>query len=521
MTTNLQIFTSSTETLIQQTTNFKNGITSSTAFNNNMMLNLSYMLMHLTQHQQRRKTLSVSANDEMSCTLDVFLPMSQLSYTLETELNAKKDQSLIETPETTMRISGGSRITRKSESFRQSSNFKNEDCYDGLYMMTPNTELKFEQSPLNSIRTLTKDKVNDEGNDTSFQHDDDNNNNINVSSNEIIVTSKPCDVSIDIIDNNNNSGECDSFQYCLDVFETDNDDALFDMRKSHETEFNNMLLRDSTNNTNTNTNFDMNRFSSPLESQRNSNNLFFFMIDESPKLSLPALSLRETNNSSNRNTKNKSSVKSASSISDIIYKEFEHLLNKKTCKWYSNEMNATYVRLMYAHFKRMKEQSELAFFCESKMFINTLKQFVLEIGISDKKMYDETLRGIIYLNDDYKFEEFLACFQKILKLKDDQLELKFKFLLAITNVNGDDVITRKQLNKFYMMLRCKRVYDEEICEEIIEHLIERYTSIHSSSSSATKGNASTSLILTSSSTSHLKMTYKNMRLVLESFFVDK
>ena len=173
-------------------------------------------------------------------------------------------------------------------------------------------------------------------------------------------------------------------------------------------------------------------------------------------------------------------------------------------------MNATYVRLMYAHFKRMKEQSELAFFCESKMFINTLKQFVLEIGISDKKMYDETLRGIIYLNDDYKFEEFLACFQKILKLKDDQLELKFKFLLAITNVNGDDVITRKQLNKFYMMLRCKRVYDEEICEEIIEHLIERYTSIHSSSS-ASKGNASATL----------KMTYANMRLVLESFFVDK
>ena len=509
MTTNLQIFTSSTETLIQQTTNFKNGITSSTAFNNNMMLNLSYMLMHLTQHQQRRKTLSVSANDEMSCTLDVFLPMSQLSYTLETELNAKKDQSLVETPETTMRISGGSRITRKSESFRQSSNFKNEDCYDGLYMMTPNTELKFEQSPLNSIRTLTKDKVNDEGNDTSFQHDNNNNNN-----NEVIASSKPCDVSIDIIsnnNNNNNSGECDSFQYCLDVFETDNDDVLlYDMRKSRETEFNNMLLRDSTNNTNTNINFDMNRFSSPLESQRNSNNLFFFMIDESPKLSLPALSLRETNNSSNRNTKNKSSVKSASSISDIIYKEFEHLLNKKTCKWYSNEMNATYVRLMYAHFKRMKEQSEFAFFCESKMFINTLKQFVLEIGISDKKMYDETLRGIIYLNDDYKFEEFLACFQKILKLKDDQLELKFKFLLAITNVNGDDVITRKQLNKFYMMLRCKRVYDEEICEEIIEHLIERYTSIHSSSS-ASKGNASATL----------KMTYANMRLVLESFFVDK
>ena len=507
MTTNLQIFTSSTETLIQQTTHFKNGITSSNAFNNNMMLNLSYMLMHLTQHQQRRKMTSVAASDEMSCTLDVFLPMSQLSYSLETELNAKKDQSLVETPETS-RISGGSRITRKSESFRQSSNFKTDDCYDGLYMMTPNTELKFEQSPLNSIRTLTKDKLSDDSNDGSFQHDNvinDNHNkhHINVLSNDDDnqVSSKPCDVSIEIIEDNHS--ECDSFQHCLDVFETDNDDVLFDMHnvncKSRETEFNNMLLRDSTNN-----NFDMNRLSSPLETQRNSNNLFFFMMDESAKLSLPALSLRETNNSSNRNTKNKSSVKSASSISDIIYKEFEHLLNKKTCKWYSNEMNATYVRLMYAHFKRMKEQSELAFFCESKMFINTLKQFVLEIGISDKKMYDETLRGIIYLNDDYKFEEFLACFQKILKLKDDQLELKFKFLLAITNVNGDDVITRKQLNKFYMMLRCKRIYDEEICEEIIEHLIERYTSIHSS----TKG-------------SHLKMTYANMRLVLESFFVDK
>jgi hypothetical protein len=165
----------------------------------------------------------------------------------------------------------------------------------------------------------------------------------------------------------------------------------------------------------------------------------------------------------------------------------------------------------------MKEQSELAFFCESKMFINTLKQFVLEIGISDKKMYDETLRGIIYLNDDYKFEEFLACFQKILKLKDDQLELKFKFLLAITNVNGDDVITRKQLNKFYMMLRCKRIYDEEICEEIIEHLIERYATIHASSM---KGTTST-VVSTAAAASHLKMTYANMRLVLESFFVDK
>ena len=501
MTTNLQIFTSSTEALVQQTTHFKNGITSSNAFNNNMMLNLSYLLMHLTQHQQRRKATSLSAGDEMSCTLDVFLPMSQLSYTLETELTAKKDQS-IETPETS-RISGGSRITRKSESFRQSSNFKTDDCYDGSYMMTANTELKFEQSPLNSIRTLTKDKLSDESNDASFQHENASDNKHSTvtledrsNDNNSKAPSKPCDVSIELIENNNS--ECDSFQHCLELFETDNDDVLFDMNcKSRETEFNNMLLRDS------GSGFDVNRFSSPLETQRHSNNLFFFM-DESAKLSLPALSLRETNNSSARNTKNKSSVKSASSLSDMIYKEFEHLLAKKTCKWYSNEMNATYVRLMHAHFKRMKEQSELAFFCESKMFINTLKQFVLEIGISDKKLYDETLRGIIYLNDEYKFEEFLACFQKILKLKDDQQELKFKFLLAITNVNGDDVVTRKQLNKFYMMLRCKRVYDEEICEEIIEHLVERHSAIHSSA----KGG-------------HSKMTYANMKLVLESFFVDK
>ncbi len=89
-------------------------------------------------------------------------------------------------------------------------------------------------------------------------------------------------------------------------------------------------------------------------------------------------------------------------------------------------MNADYIRSMYSIYSQIKEACNKNKECENLIFINKFKSFVLEIGISDKKFYEQCIREIIYNKNNLKFIEFLLCFHKLIYLKFDQNFLKYK-----------------------------------------------------------------------------------------------
>lgn len=66
---------------MNEATNYKNGLLSQESFNQKMLLNLSYLIYILNKEKVNQK--------ESNPTLDFFLSVSQLSYTMESHLNNK------------------------------------------------------------------------------------------------------------------------------------------------------------------------------------------------------------------------------------------------------------------------------------------------------------------------------------------------------------------------------------------------------------------------------------------------
>lgn len=166
----------------------------------------------------------------------------------------------------------------------------------------------------------------------------------------------------------------------------------------------------------------------------------------------------------------------------LANEEFNNILKPKVIKETVNEMSYDYIKCMYSLFKKMKlnsiddenETSQI----KSLNFINQFKSFILDIGISDKKFYEQCIREIIYNKNELEFGEFLECFKKLINLKFDQTFLKYKFLFHITERQNDEYFTKEELENYFIMLqKCKKIYEPEIQAEIRAKLIPKYKKI--------------------------------------------
>ena len=387
-----QIYTSTTESLMNETTNYKNGLLSQEIFNQKMLLNLSYLIYALNKEKVSQK--------ESNPTLDFFFPVSQLSYTMESQLNNKTAEPV-------------SNEVEKEEMFRLSSTAK--DDY----------EIQFEESPI-----IPQSNHNDSTKTDSFE---------------------------EVLDIDDNNWNCTNYIRLSGKFDLYSDEMKFSFgRNEHR---------------------------------------------DSPQITggtlSPLTSIRKTRYSSWNLKVPKRSIK----IKESDYEEeFKGFLAKKTVRNFINDMNANYIRYMLIHYTRIKSLAEKAFFCEDKMFLNLVKEFLLTIGVVDNKLYEDTLRNIIYQKGPCDFESFILSFNKLLKLKDEYSIIKYKFLLYIVRMNNEVEISKTHLLKYFDLLRCKKVYDEDICENIFENLIARYLINYPS----IKG-----------------FNFKNLIMTLETFFENK
>jgi len=160
--------------------------------------------------------------------------------------------------------------------------------------------------------------------------------------------------------------------------------------------------------------------------------------------------------------------------------EFKNFLKPKEIKELVYDMSYDYIKYMKILYDKMKAKSEENINesnSQSKTlnFINQFKFFILDIGISDKKFYEQCIREIIYNKSELEFGEFLNCFKKLLNLKFDQIYLKYKFLLNIVEREDDEYFSDEELEKyFYLIYNCKKLNENEIQEEIRSKLLKKY-----------------------------------------------
>ncbi len=143
-------------------------------------------------------------------------------------------------------------------------------------------------------------------------------------------------------------------------------------------------------------------------------------------------------------------------------------------------MNMTYLSLLYKRFEEItnKEGEVLDMTMEKKIFSQNLKKFLLNVGISSKIIYEHVIK--LSLSGSLNFEQFVESFLQILSGKKKQeVKLKFHFLLMLfPHKTTDEYLTEKEINKFFDLIECNLTYQNELCDELAERLILRFSALY-------------------------------------------
>ena len=603
-----EIFLSTTKSLMKESTDFKNGRTDKVNFNKSMMVNVAYLLGvlddqsksttvpsdsddsedSLEEEEQKNEQLVGKMNkrdfiehNQKKFLLDVYLPMSQLSYSMESQIqkeNSKTNNNPLvsgsvnptggrgsyeDSPfcemsfeEVPISMDERHRVKKKKEKKEnivldkkreEISNNKEEEVNEAN-----NKEIEVNEEHKEDIETnilnkeeneeknklvIDPDRINRVASYTyqanKSQKEDSEEQNKSKEEKSEEVKEENNDINIIKQDNNEeNKSSNDSLNKIHVIeYESDNEEAPLPSPQllQTQTDFINLLNLENDSqiifplNSSTNLSILKQQNQNALEGddvEEIENDLYTTLPDKKIEGSSALDSSEDLNSSSIIKYRKEFPLSSAHSLYDEqrnqgrssfrnrknsitnIEVEFEPFLNKKILKNYLDEMNDNYLRYMLFHYQRVKRLSNDIFICEEKMFLNLIKVFILEIGISDRKIYEDTLRNLVYKKNNYDFENFLSCFMKILKLRDDNCIIKYKFLLYVTRMGEERLLNRQHLKKFFELIQCKRVYDEELCEDIAENLINKYASIYPGEK-------------------YLMFPLERIMLVLETFFDNK
>ena len=164
---------------------------------------------------------------------------------------------------------------------------------------------------------------------------------------------------------------------------------------------------------------------------------------------------------------------------EIYQNEFINYMSFEFFNKYFEQMSIDYLRYMLVIYSNAIRCSKKCFFCEEKMFINIMKSFILKIGISSKKLYEKMVQSLFNKKQVIcSFENFVSSFSNILKLKDENSILKYKFIISLFRF-GEEDINVKHINIFLQLIRGKMIFDSDIYDEFHHNLIKRYDRMYS------------------------------------------
>ena len=213
--------------------------------------------------------------------------------------------------------------------------------------------------------------------------------------------------------------------------------------------------------------------------------------------------LSNASNSTSFGSRGNSKSDSKSSINKDLYdSEFTNYMSFESFNKWCQQMSIDYLRYMLVVYSNILNNSKKFTFCEEQKFINLIKSFILKIGISSKKVYEKIIDNVLRDKDDIiNFEKFIKSFSHILKLKDENSVLKYKFIMSLFRFAEED-INVKHLNIYFQLIKGKMIYDSELFDELNNNLIQRYDRVYSTEIGA-------------------NFKFRNILLILETFFYKK
>jgi hypothetical protein len=478
----IQIINSMNQSIINSITDFRNKKIKKNELNNYMLLNLCHILKTTKKIQNKnnaiqkkqdveiKKSLSKIKNYHGSInynskeldsnpimnklvnpTLSLYIPISEISYSTEIQFYKKNSEEC---------------------NFNESILFKKLNKKE---LDNEEKEIDFEEPPIIFLKnTNNLKKLKNEKNSI---------NNIN---------------SINIIKNSQDN--------LFDLINKDDEDLF--INDENENQYKNLLFYELTNSFDEDNkeyleNEDIGLDFKKIES--------FFYLDDiflNQRLSKRNSSdiynnLSSISGSTSFGSGNLSRGESKISFNKELYQsEFYNFMSFDSFNKYCEQMSIDYLRYMLVIYSNAISNSKKFFLCENLMFINLMKMFILKIGVSSKKLYDKFIQNLLVNKKNIcSFEDFVKNFLIILKLKDENSILKYKFIISLFRF-GEEDINVKHINIFLQLIRGKLIFDNELYDELSHNFISRYDRIYSNEVGA-------------------NFKFEKIMIILESFFDRK
>ena len=445
------------KSIIGKITEFKNNEIKKEDLNHFMLINLSYILKQKKNLQDKNNKIQKEQNIEIKKALskiksyngifnfdsdeienkpimkklvnpclDTYIPVSEISYTTEMKLYEEKTGK-----------------TRYNESFLLEKEQQN-------YLENDDKDIQFQEAPINFIKYENQNIKNNHGANYKNFVNDNFVSLINKSDEDLMAKKDDNDeynqnIFYELI-NSFDDGDRD------DIDNIDNDGINIDFKKIKSC-------------------FYLDDIFNRKSIKRNSYENYINLSSASKSTSIGSGSI---------------SVGGNQIINKEIYDNvFSNYMSYYSFKKYSSKMSVDYLHYMLIVYSNTISKSKKSFYMEGKMFINLMKSFILKMGISSKKLYEKIVQSLINskwekeneIENICSFEDFLKGFSQVLKLKDENNVLKYKFILSLFRLRDED-INVKHINIFMQLIKGEEVYDVELWDELNRFLVQRYDRIY-------------------------------------------
>lgn len=158
------------------------------------------------------------------------------------------------------------------------------------------------------------------------------------------------------------------------------------------------------------------------------------------------------------------------------YKKFSQYLSDKSYKNYMKKMNYNYLDVMLLNFFDLHSEFQKYNFLQKEMVaMSFVKKFILNCGICNSKVYDNTIKAISTQKGTFNFENFLDCFTPILENRIDKGQtLKYKFLLSLVKNQNTQIVSMENYKVFCNLIKGKSVFEEENCKKLSKNMVESF-----------------------------------------------
>ena len=165
----------------------------------------------------------------------------------------------------------------------------------------------------------------------------------------------------------------------------------------------------------------------------------------------------------------------------IIVSDKNEEISNSLKKKYKKIMNQNYITLLQKIYKRLMDKCNIKNdnikISKKNIFLRNFKKFLLDIEINNKIIYEKILKNQIFSETPLSFDKFIQCFDIIiLDNKPENMKQKYVFILNI--LTSQKFLSWKKIELFFELIGCDSTYIELFSENLGDKLIKRYNAVY-------------------------------------------